>query len=284
MNPPLRLRTAAITLAVLMSPCIYPCLAAEPTENITAAQVREARVHVKQAEVDLIRAHLDLKQLEGQRDVERLQEQLHTAEAALAELNKAAAQADGFVMKWLVLGPVALDEKVSNHDEASCKDFLDRQYIPADATPNDGDKTTIDNAELTWKTVEAEDYYIDLAKMADDAGKDPEHAAFVGIVYVISDEELAGVKIAVGSDDDSVWRLNGKEILRAYEGRDVQKDQQTADNLTLKKGVNVLSFTVLNGDGASAAAARVLDKDDNVPKGVTYGLKPPAAPETQGTK
>ena len=46
------------------------------------------------------------------------------------------------------------------------------------------------------------------------------------------------------------------------------------ESLTLKKGVNVLTFTVLNGDGPAAAAARFLDRDDNPVKGLKFSLTP----------
>ena len=148
--------------------------------------------------------------------------------------------------------------KFSNHDEESNKEFLDRHYVPARTTPRDGDKANIDDADLTWDHRSgASEYFVDLAKVAADQQLDAEHAAYLGVAYITSDEEVANVKLSIGSDDDSVWRLNGKEVIRSYNGRGIDKDQDSAEELTLKQGVNVLTFTVLNGDGPTAAAAAV---------------------------
>ena len=38
---------------------------------------------------------------------------------------------------------------MSGHDEDSCKEMLDRLYVPADATPRADDKATVDGKELT---------------------------------------------------------------------------------------------------------------------------------------
>ena len=186
-----------------------------------------------------------------------------------------APDAEGFIRNWLVLGPIHLDEKVGNHDEASCKEFLDRQYVPADGKPKEGDKETIDGMEYNWKPLEADDYFLDLAKFAADDGKDATNAALVGIVYVTSAEEVAAVKLAIGSDDDSLWRLNEAEVIRVYASRFIGKDENVAENLTLKKGVNVLRFTVLNGGNPCAAAARFFDVEGKPIKGLKYSVTPP---------
>jgi hypothetical protein len=185
---------------------------------------------------------------------------------------------EGFIRNWVVLGPIKVDDKVGSHDEANCKEFLDKEYYPGQKTamPKDGDKVKVDGSEAAWKAVESGEYSVDLGKVATDAGKEAEHAAYLGTVYVISDKEMPDVKLAIGSDDDSVWRLDGKEVIRAYAGRAIDKDQDKSEPVTLKQGVNVLTFVVLNGDGPTAAAARFLDKEGNPIKGLTISVAPPA--------
>ena len=100
---------------------------------------------------------------------------------------------------------------------------------------------------------------------------------FLGVAYVIADKDIAGVTLAIGSDDSSVWRLNGKEVIRVFAGRGVEKDQDRSENpVTLKAGVNVLSFAVINGGGPTGAAARFLDKSDNPITNIKISLTPPA--------
>ena len=55
--------------------------------------------------------------------------------------------------------------------------------------------------------------------------------------------------------------VNGKEVGKAVEDRPIEKDQDTFENITLKKGVNVVVFKVVNNTGEWQGAARFVDKD-----------------------
>jgi hypothetical protein len=257
--------------------CGLSALRVEGAEDdpVTPEQLKEAVINVQRAEYEFVKASIELEQLRGRDKVAHLQEHLEKIKSSLAEKGVLVEDNDTFVQKWLVLGPIPVDEKVNEHDEEHCKSMLDRLYVPADARPKLDDTAKIDGTEFSWKDVPVDEYYVDLAKFAEDASKKSENAAYLGVVYVTCEAEQTEVKLAIGSDDDSVWRLNGTEVIRAYEGRGVDKDQNTAENLTLKKGVNVLAFTVLNGEGGSAAAARFLDKDNHNLTGVTYSTQPP---------
>jgi len=237
-------------------------------------ELKAAEARMRQAEIDYIRAKIDYEQLKGQHAVTGLQEQLKAAKAELVRVSPATDD-EGFIKKWLVAGPIAVDEKVGNHDEDSCKEFLDKHYMNEGAMPKEGDTVSTGDADLPWKAMAAEDFFAPLDTLATDEGKNAEHAAFVGVVYVIAGQDAPDVKLAIGSDDDSVWRVNGKEVVRVYEGRAIDKDQNSSEPLTLKQGVNVVSFTVLNGEGPCAAAARFLDKDGNPVAGLTVSIKPP---------
>jgi hypothetical protein len=184
---------------------------------------------------------------------------------------------EGFIRNFLVLAPIKLDAKVANHDEASCRPYLDREYCPGQktATPREGDPATIDGVPLAWTALAAEDFSTDLTQVAADAGKDAGHTAALGVIYVTSPREMSNVKLSIGSDDDSAWRLNGKEIIRFYGGRAIAKDQNKSDPQTLRQGINTLMFVVLNGDGPTAAAARFIDKDGNAVRELTVSLTPP---------
>lgn len=47
------------------------------------------------------------------------------------------------------------------------------------------------------------------------------------------------------------------------------------EELSLKQGVNILSFTVINGGGDRAAVARFPDKDNNPIEGLHFSAEPP---------
>jgi len=185
---------------------------------------------------------------------------------------------EGFIRNWLVLGPIKLDPKVVNHNEASCRPSFDREYYPGQltATPSEGGTATVNGAALAWTALEAEDYFADLGQLSADAGIDSSNTACLGVAYVTSKKEMPDVKLSIGSDDDSMWRFNGKEVIRFYGGRPVSQDQNKSDPLTLRQGVNVLSFVVINGYGLTAAAARFLDKDGRPVRDVTVSLTPPS--------
>src|SRR5207237_9502498 len=106
-------------------------------------------------------------------------------------------------------------------------------------------------------------------------GTEFEQVIFLRVAYSVADKYIDNVKLSIGSDDSSVWKLNGKEVIRVYAGRDCEKDTDKSQSLTLKKGVNVLEFAVTQGDGPTAAVARFLDKDDKPLKDITIGLTPP---------
>ena len=185
---------------------------------------------------------------------------------------------DGYIRNWLVLEPIKLEDSSSTHEEGTQKPMFDKEYFKGqkEATPKAGDKASVDGKDMAWKAVESDDAVLDLAKFASDAGKESEHAMYFGVVYLTADKEMPDVKLSIGSDDSSVWWLNGKEIVRVYAGRPIEKDQDKSEAVTIKRGPNVLKFAVINGDGPTAAAARFVDKDDKPVKDLKVSLMPPA--------
>ena len=94
----------------------------------------------------------------------------------------------------------------------------------------------------------------------------------LGIVYITAPDEMKDLKLKIGSDDSSMWILNDKEVKRVYAGRGVDKDQDTAEGITLNKGVNVLRAFVINGNGDWGLCARFVDKDDKPVKNIEISL------------
>src|SRR6266513_3927475 len=178
---------------------------------------------------------------------------------------------EGFIRNWVILEPIPLGDMANNHEEETQKPMFNKQYFDGqkEAMPEDGQKVKVDGKELAWHAHSASDYAIDFEKIASDASKEPTNAMYLGVAYIMAAEQKDGVKLAIGSDDSSVWWLNGTEAIRVYSGRGVDKDQDSAENLTLKKGLNVLKFAVINGDGPSGACARFMDKGGSPIKEIT---------------
>lgn len=157
---------------------------------------------------------------------------------------------EGFIRNWVLLEPIQLSEKAGSHDEENQKDFFEKEYIPnlKELKPKEGDKAKVNNAELTWRAAQAEEWFLALPETT--------NAMSIAVAYIECEEEMTGVMLKIGSDDSSMWTLNGKEVLRIYSGRGVDKDQNTSPVLTLKKGTNVLMAQVINGEGQSSLCAR----------------------------
>jgi len=190
---------------------------------------------------------------------------------------------EGFIGQWLVIGPIKLAEESANHEEQTQKPMLDKEYFKGqkNATPKAGDKASVDGADMEWKAAETDGPNADLEKFANDAGKDPLHALFMGTAYIVAAKEMPDVKLSIGSDDSSVWWVNGKEVIRVYSGRPLENDQDKSEPITLKQGPNVIKFAVINGEGPVGVSAHFMDKDD---KPITDGLKVTLMPPAKGSK
>lgn len=180
---------------------------------------------------------------------------------------------DGYVRNWLILEPVKLTEDVSGHDEEHEKPVFDKAWVKAEHRPRDGDKLKVDGKEYSWVAKEVSQPVADFTEIFSD--KDHEQCLFLAVFYVVVEKELDNVVLSIGSDDSSVWRVNGKEVIRVYAGRDYDKDTDKSKPLTLKKGINVVEVAVTQGDGPSGAVARFVDKDDKPVKDIAISLTPP---------
>ncbi len=180
--------------------------------------------------------------------------------ALLAGSANAAMKTDGegFIRNWLVLGPVQVSDKAGNHDEDNQKEFFDKEQFAGQfkATPAEGEKVKIGNAELAWKATQADDAILQL-------GEAENTLSFV-VSYIVVENDIPNVTLSIGSDDGSCWRLNGDEVIRVYAGRAVEKDQNKSGPVTLKKGVNVLQGVIINGGGPTAACARFVAPVTNI--------------------
>jgi hypothetical protein len=179
---------------------------------------------------------------------------------------KKAIDEEGFIREWLLLAPIPLAEGEEQGDAVDKEKVKDEAKL----APKDGDKVKVGKDELTWKKQTAGDYFFDFNESI---GEIKEQAAGYAVTYLVADEEKKDVTLKVGSDDGfKVW-LNGKEIGKGTDGRAVDKDQNSFDKLTLKKGENVLVMKVCNGLFEWKGCARFVDTDDKPVTGLKVELK-----------
>jgi hypothetical protein len=140
---------------------------------------------------------------------------------------------------------------------------------PFTAIPRDGDKVTVNGAELTWHAVDTNEYNVNLYYFASAFGKTCNNALFWAVTVVHCPQEMPGVRLAIGSNSASVWWVNGKEVIGIYGDRQTVIDDGVSKRLTLKKGPNMIRGAVVNRSGAADFCARFLDKEDRPLKGFT---------------
>ena len=139
-----------------------------------------------------------------------------------------------------------------------------KEYFPNQFTviPHDGDKVTVDGTELTWHAVDTRQYNVNLYHFARALGKPTSNVLFWAVTIVNCPEEIAGVRLAIGSNAASVWWVNGQEVIGIYGDRQTVIDDGVSKRLTLKKGPNIVRCAVINGGGATDFCARFLDAQE----------------------
>ncbi len=186
------------------------------------------------------------------------------AKAGTAEAS--ALDAEGYVRDWVMLAPIALP----GNEPAS--DLLLRDQAPAEAAlkPKDGDKLTVGGKELAWKNVTTPTNFFDFNAVLKTQN---DHAAGFIATYVECEQEIPDVTMAVASNDEGRIYFNGVDIYAFTEARPLLLDSDKG-RVTLKKGVNVIVFKILNEQNSWQGALRLLDKGGNPLKNVKIRRSP----------
>ena len=189
------------------------------------------------------------------------------------------ADSEGFIHDWLILDPIVLADAADQTEDA-IKPILAKEYFKDQlkVQPQVGDKVMVGTNDLQWREVklDAATKQIDLVQFATANNFATESVLFWGVAYVVADEDMSDVKLAIGSDDSSRWWVNGDEVITAYEARPVNPDDSMSKPIKLKKGVNEVRFAVINGGGESGACARFLDSNGKPVTNLVVSAVPPA--------
>ncbi len=122
--------------------------------------------------------------------------------------------------------------------------------------PKAGDKVTVGAKELTWKAITSSSNHVDFNAILKSQN---DRAMGYLVTYIECDEEMPGVIMAVGSNDQGRIYLNGVDIYIFAEARTLELDADKG-RVTLKKGLNVIVFKIFNEQGNWQGAMRFLDK------------------------
>jgi len=174
--------------------------------------------------------------------------------------------AEGYIRRWVMLAPISLPEGETG-SEAIFKEQIKGE---AALQPRAGDKVKVGGKELTWQNITASTNYFDFTAMVKTLN---EREAGYAVTYIESETEQSDVIMAVASNDEGRIYFNGVDIYVFGEPRTLMLDADKG-KVTLKKGLNVVVFKVINEQGNWQGAMRLLGKDGAPLKDVKIKLSP----------
>jgi hypothetical protein len=177
---------------------------------------------------------------------------------------------DGFLQRWIILDPIHVNGVTQIAVQAAVK----TNYFPGQFTviPRDGDKVTVGDVELIWHAVDTKNYNVNLYHLVHALNKPFTNVLFWAVTIVNCPEEMRDVRLAIGSNDASVWWVNGQEVIGIYGDRQTVIDDGVSKKLTLNKGPNVIRCAVHNQGGATDFCARFLDAQNKPVKNLSLSL------------
>lgn len=160
--------------------------------------------------------------------------------------------AEGYIRDWIMLAPIALPEQRDAGDLLLSEQLKDEAALK----PKEGDAITVRGKSLTWKSITAQTNYFDF-----NAVLKTQNDRCVGymVTYIECDQEIPNVVMAVGSNDQGRIYFNGVDIYAFTEARPLMLDADKG-RVTLKAGLNVIVFKVINEQNSWQGAMRLLDK------------------------
>jgi WD40 repeat protein/tRNA A-37 threonylcarbamoyl transferase component Bud32 len=188
--------------------------------------------------------------------------------AAEQERQRLARAADeGAIKRWLILAPIALATGQSGAQR------LDFEQVEGEGQlrPKAGETRPVGNGQLEWREVTQEDYVLDFNAIL---GRVTDLSVAYAVCYIRSEAEQRGLRMLVGSDDEAKVYLNEQQVHKSPFPRSFTADQDTAPDITLKAGLNVLVFKVVNELGDWAGSVRFTDAQGNPVKGIKVTLDP----------
>ena len=173
---------------------------------------------------------------------------------------------EGYIRDWVMLAPISLPEGETGADALFRHQIRDE----ASLAPKAGDKVKIGAKELTWQNITATTNYVDFNATLKSIN---DHAAGYLVTYIECDADTPNVIMSVASNDEGRIYFNGVDIYAFSEPRTLMLDADKG-KVTLKKGVNVIVFKIINELNSWQAAMRLTDKTGAPLKDVKIKLSP----------
>jgi hypothetical protein len=183
-----------------------------------------------------------------------------------------APESDGFIRRWTILEPIA--KSFSSNamltdnflTEAMAETYFKDQFT---VVPVDGSKVKYGKTNLVWHALDSKLFFVNLLRFAEGLGKEYFQQMYWAVTIIDCDRDIENVRLAGGANSGAVWYLNGEEVLRLTNDRDLIVDDCASQRVTLKKGRNILRGAVLNGQGMATFCLRFLDENGKPVTGYT---------------
>ena len=111
-----------------------------------------------------------------------------------------APDADGFIRRWLVLEPIPIQIRSNAQlNDSFVQTTVKTDYFADQYTviPCDGDKVTVNGAELLWHAVDTRAYHVNLYHFARALKKPAFNILFWAVTIVHCPEEMRNVRLSV---------------------------------------------------------------------------------------
>ena len=178
----------------------------------------------------------------------------------------ASLDSAGYIRDWVMLAPIALPER------GMAGDLLLREQIKDEGklNPKEGDTIKVNGKELTWRNITAPTNYFDFNAILDSLN---DRAVGYMVTYVECERDIPDVMMSVGSNDQGRIYFNSVDIYAFTDARPLEIDADKG-KVTLKKGLNVVIFKIINEQNSWQGSMRLTDMEGNPLEDVKIKLSP----------
>ncbi len=201
---------------------------------------------------------------------------------SLATTPTTKPDASGFISRWSILEPIY---GITGSGQNTLHPNALKEYFPGEMTviPKDGDTVSVNGQSLKWHQLDSKNFNMNLVHFANDLGISSANGALFCVVTIVNvPEDMKDVRLAVGSNDGSVWWVNGQEAVGIYGDILTFPDDGVSKRLNLKKGANVIRGVVHNDRGQTDFCARLLNEQGDPITNFTLTLSADGSPQNAG--
>jgi WD40 repeat protein/serine/threonine protein kinase len=186
-------------------------------------------------------------------------------EERLARSALGSPHAEGFIRDWLLLLPIPFGSGESGGQALDCQ-------LPGEPKlkPKPGQRIPVGDTELVWETYHSPGAVLDFNAVMGEMTEG--HVAYAAC-YVKSDRPRNNLWLQVGSDDQGMVSINGREVYQYRINRSLDT-LETIGPVMLEQGTNALLFKVANEGGGWEGCLRFVDESGNPVQDLQVSLAP----------